>query len=72
MLAISVNKSWFAQKMKSNAFQGPVGVAISQNIQPKYCSVAVDSFLTSPNDDTSHSLHKHIQFVSTSVCLYCN
>jgi len=45
MLASYVNKSWFAQKMKTTAFQGRVGVSVSQNIQPKNCNVAGNSFL---------------------------
>ena len=73
MLEISINMSWFAQR-KTAAFQGPVGVAISHNIQLKNFNVVGDSFLDSPDDDTSLTACRNTTdlFLRASVFIIIN
>jgi hypothetical protein len=52
----------------------PVRVAISQNIQPKNFNVVGDSFLNSPDDDTSRAAYRNTNdlFLRASVFIAIN
>lgn len=61
-------------KEKATAFQGPVGVSVSQNIQPKNFNVVGDSFLNSPDNNTSLTACRNTNdlFLRASVFIAIN